>query len=258
MTGRKSTSHVAAPLLNLMFVALTFGFTSAHVLEIVGKLRLEARDWLTVQQNLYVAFGPIGGGCEVLAIMFTWLTVSQRPRGSKGARHSWIAAIAASVGLATWAVIVAPMNTVLRSWTPESRPSDWTRVRDRWEIGHATQTMLYAIAFVALALAQSRVSHDDERRARSGGMSGILVASPTGCLASTWSANSSARVSGCARPSAQLYVAIALSNVLVIVLPVRVRVHQLHKHRLGHVEVLIDLPAREFCLEYQAIVVMAH
>jgi cytochrome b561 len=109
---------------------------------------------LTVQQNLYVAFGPIGGACEILAIIFTWLTVFQRPRGSREARCSWIAAVAASVGLVVWAVVVAPMNTVLSSWTPESMRSDWTLVRDRWELGHATQAVLYAIAFITLALAR--------------------------------------------------------------------------------------------------------
>ena len=156
------------PLFSLVFVALTLGLTFAHVLEIAGKLRLGARDWLIVQQNLYVAFGVIGGTCEVLAIVFTWLTVRQRPAGSVAARHTWIAAIAASTGLVVWALVVAPMNTVLSSWTPASMPADWTRVRNRWELGHATQAVLYAIAFVALAIAQSRAARDDDRRGGGG------------------------------------------------------------------------------------------
>jgi len=142
--------------LSLLFVSLTLGLTFAHVLEIVGKLRLGPREWLTVQQNLYVAFGPIGGACEVLAIAFTWLVVWRRPRGSRQARYSGIAAIAASVGLVAWAAIVAPMNTVLSAWNLESVPSDWTLVRDRWEIGHATQAGLYTAAFIALTLAWAR------------------------------------------------------------------------------------------------------
>jgi hypothetical protein len=148
-------------LLSLIFVGLTLGLTFAHVLEIAGKLRLGAGDWLTVQQNLYVAFGPIGGTCEVLAIVFTWLTVWQRRPRTTAARCTWVAAIAASVGLIAWAVVVAPMNTVLSSWTPASIPSDWTRVRDRWELGHAVQAVLYATAFVALVIAQSRASQPD-------------------------------------------------------------------------------------------------
>ncbi len=162
MPTRQSTTHTFASFLSLLFVALTLGLTFAHVLEITGKLRLGPREWLAVQQNLYVAFGPVGGTCEVLAIAFTWLTLWQR-RGSSEACYTWVAAITASVGLIAWAVIVSPMNTVLSSWTTGTIPADWTRVRNRWEIGHASQAMLYAIAFGALALAPHRATVDAAR-----------------------------------------------------------------------------------------------
>jgi hypothetical protein len=164
MSSWTFNSHVDARFISLIFVALTLGLTFAHVLEVVGKLRLGARDWLTVQQNLYVAFGPIGGTCEVLAIAFTWFTVFTRPRGSREARCSWIAAIAASVGLAVWAIVVAPMNSVLSAWTAETMRADWTLVRNRWELGHAAQAVLYGIALVSLMLAWNHESRDDRRR----------------------------------------------------------------------------------------------
>jgi hypothetical protein len=144
------------PLLALVFVALTLGLAFAHVLEIAGKLRLGPHDWLRVQQNLYVAFGPIGGTCEVLAVLFSWLTVL----GTRGERSvhrlAWIAAAAASAGLIELALVVAPMNTVLSAWTPESIPDHWTRVRNRWELGHAVQAVLYVVAFLALTVALRR------------------------------------------------------------------------------------------------------
>lgn len=163
-TAHESTLSDAIPLLSLLFVALTLGLTFAHVLEIVGKLRLGPTDWLTVQQNLYVAFGAIGGTCELLAIVFTWLAVRQRPTGTPQARYTWVAAIAASSGLVVWAVVVAPMNAIIGSWTPASVPPDWMRVRNRWELGHATQAVLYAIAFVSLALAHRRATRDGADR----------------------------------------------------------------------------------------------
>ena len=128
----------------------------AHVLEFVGKARLDASHWLTVQQNLYIAFGPIGGACELLAVAFTWIAVWQRPRGSRARRYTLLAAIAVSVGLMAWALIVSPMNTVLNGWSPDSVPPEWTRVRNRWETGHATQAVLFFLAFIALAIAQRR------------------------------------------------------------------------------------------------------
>jgi hypothetical protein len=164
LTNHTTSGRTVVPMLSLLFVALTLGLTFAHVVEIVGKLRLDGPEWLTVQQNLYVAFGVVGGTCEVLAIVFTWLTVWQRPRGTREARYTWIAAIAVSVGLVAWALIVAPMNTILSGWTPESLPLDWTRVRDRWEIGHATQAALFALAFITLALAHTGVAPRQDRQ----------------------------------------------------------------------------------------------
>ena len=130
------------------------------MLEIVGKLRLDRREWLTVQQNLYAAFGPVGGACEVLAIALTWLSLRQRPPRSRERRLTLMAAIATSVGLITWATVVSPMNTVLSAWTRESVPAEWTAVRNRWETGHAAQCALFAFAFIALAIAQRPASRN--------------------------------------------------------------------------------------------------
>jgi hypothetical protein len=141
-------------------VALTLGLTFAHVLEIVGKLRLGAPEWLAVQQNLYVAFGAIGGTCELLAVVFTWQAIMP-VRHTPGARPVWIAAIAASVGLIVWSLVVSPMNSVLSAWTPDAIPADWTQVRNRWEAGHAAQFVLYAIAFISLVKARSVVERQE-------------------------------------------------------------------------------------------------
>jgi hypothetical protein len=141
------------PVLSLLFVALTLGLAFAHVLELVGKLRLDGPSWLVVQQNLYVGFGPIGGTIEVLAILFTWLTLFGRRGSTRAWRWTLVAAIAVTAGLVEWALVVSPMNGVLSAWTPQSLPAEWTRVRDRWETGHAVQAVLFAIAFVALVVA---------------------------------------------------------------------------------------------------------
>ncbi len=181
MTSKTSMSHVIVLLLSLSFVALTLGVTFAHVLEIVGKLRLGARDWLTVQQNLYIACGPIGGTCAVLAIVFTWLTVGQRPVGTPEARYTRVAAIAASLGLIAWAVVVAPMNTVLSSWTPQSIPSDWTRVRNRWNLATPCRqccTRLRSSLWRSLRAARVIRGERFVTALRSSGSSGVVP--PTG------------------------------------------------------------------------------
>jgi len=142
-------------------VGLTLGLAFAHVLELVVKLRLDGVHWLTVQQNLFVAFAPVGGTIEVLAIVLTWLNVFKHDRGSHARRLTALAAPAATAGLLEWALVVSPMNSALNAWTPVSLPADWKAVRNRWELGHAVQAGFFAVAFTALAIAA--LSNEDGR-----------------------------------------------------------------------------------------------
>ena len=139
--------------LSLLLVALTLGMTFAHVMEIPGKLRLEGASWLTVQHNLYVAFGVVGAAIEVLAIVLTWLLVLMVRRRRPAVWWTLAAALCVSAGLADWFLLVAPMNAALSGWTPETLPADWTRYRDQWEIGHAIHAGFFALGFSALVLA---------------------------------------------------------------------------------------------------------
>ncbi len=123
------------------------------MLEIVGKLRFDGPQWLAVQQNLYVAFGPIGGCVEVLGIVLTWMTLFSRRRGTREWRWTLAAAVATTVGLIEWALVVSPMNGVLNGWTAASLPGDWMAVRNQWEIGHGVQAALFAFGFSALVVA---------------------------------------------------------------------------------------------------------
>jgi hypothetical protein len=139
--------------LSLLAVALTLGLTFAHVLEIPGKLRLSGADWLTVQHNLYVGFGTVGAAVEIAAIALAWLAAilvrDRRPA------FAWTlaAALLATAGLVAWGLVVAPVNTALAAWTPETLPADWTAWRNRWELGHALHAGLFALAFGCLAAA---------------------------------------------------------------------------------------------------------
>jgi hypothetical protein len=138
--------------LALLCVALTLGLAFAHVLEIPGKLRLPGEVWLTVQQNLYVAFGPpLGAGIEVAAIALTWLAaVLGRRRRRPAFALSVAAGTAVTLGLASWGLVVAPANTVLSAWTAATLPPDWAAVRFRWELGHALHAACLAVGFSAL------------------------------------------------------------------------------------------------------------
>ena len=144
-----------------VLVALIFGLAFAHVVELPGKLRLDGPTWLTVQQNLYVGFGPLAAVAEPFAILATWLLVFMLRGPRPGFRLALLAAICTTSGLLVWAWVVAPMNTLLNGWTPATLPSDWTACRARWELGHAVHAALFGLAFLAL-LAVAAVTRDDE------------------------------------------------------------------------------------------------
>jgi uncharacterized membrane protein len=46
-----------------------------------------------------------------------------------------------------------PINADQVDWNPQSPPSDWTAVRDRWQTAHAVRTTAAVLAFVVLVLA---------------------------------------------------------------------------------------------------------
>lgn len=134
-------------------VPLNFGLAFCHVMEMPGKLQLNGREWLVVQQNPYIAFGtPIGAFIEVASILTTWLLVFLvRDR------------------LPTLYWTVAGRNQRERRFGAAVRrrragerhiqrldagaiPADWPRVRDRWEIGHAIHAALFGLRFSALAI----------------------------------------------------------------------------------------------------------
>jgi hypothetical protein len=48
-----------------------------------------------------------------------------------------------------WAAWINPINKTVNSWTPDSLPSNWAELRDRWHFLHTTRLVLSAVAFSA-------------------------------------------------------------------------------------------------------------
>lgn len=150
--------------LNLLLVALTLGMTFCHALEYPGKVKLDGPEWLTVQHNIYVAFGVVGAIIEVIAILTTWIVFAQI-RSWKAARVlTLFAAITATAALGVWFAWVDPVNTALNAWTPETLPDNWASFRDRWEAGQAVSAVLFLLAFSALVVAVLSETENPQRR----------------------------------------------------------------------------------------------
>src|SRR5215510_16606681 len=109
----------------LLMVALLLGLAFAHVLERPAKMLYDAAFYLTLQQTLYVAWGPphIGGILEPAAILATLaLTVFVRKRP----RAVWLTLGAGVALLVAFPVVffawVAPANAAFRASTPSTIP----------------------------------------------------------------------------------------------------------------------------------------
>ncbi len=50
------------------------------------------------------------------------------------------------------AAISVPINTVQQGWSVLAPPSDWSAVRDRWQLAHLARTTAAALAFALLAV----------------------------------------------------------------------------------------------------------
>jgi hypothetical protein len=149
---------------NLLLVALTLGMTFCHVLEYPGKAELTGPEWLTVQHNVYVAFGVIGAVIEVTAILTTWIVFAQIRTWKLARVLTLLAALCTTAALGVWFGWVDPVNTALNAWTPETLPDNWASFRDRWEAGHAVSAALFLLAFSALVVAILSETESPQRR----------------------------------------------------------------------------------------------
>lgn len=137
---------------SLLLVVLIFGLTFAHVMEIAGKLRLSADEWLVVQHNLYIAFGfPIGAAIELASIVACWWLAAVVRRRRPAFGWTLAAALCTTLGLVIWFWLVAPMNAIIMP--AQTPPPDWTAIRDQWEIGQAIHCLLFGLGFACLTVA---------------------------------------------------------------------------------------------------------
>ena len=149
---------------NLLLVALTLGMTFSHALEYSGKVKLDGAEWLTVQHNVYLAFGVVGAVIEVTAILTTWIVFAQIRSWKLARVLTLLAGLATTAALGIWFGWVDPVNTALKAWTPATMPDNWASFRDQWEAGHAVSAVLFGLAFSALVVAILSETENPQRR----------------------------------------------------------------------------------------------
>lgn len=141
--------------ITLILVALSLGMSFCHALELLPKMSYNGSLYVTLQNSLYLLFGPPGPGAfiepgAVLAALVLLFLVRKR-------RPAFPLTLIASVCLLLafpiiFFLFIEPVNVVFRNATPASVPVDWMRLRNQWEYSHAARFVLQLIAFSALVL----------------------------------------------------------------------------------------------------------
>jgi hypothetical protein len=162
-------------VLTVILVAVAMALALAHALELPGKMRLDKETYYAMQPIYYPGF-TIGGGIgEAGGTISTIILLSLTPLGSTG---FWLMLVAllGLVGMqAVYWLFTHPVN---KFWVEgenldrfssgffslganrsrlenETRPPDWTRLRDQWEYSHVARAGLAFVSLIALVIAIS-------------------------------------------------------------------------------------------------------
>lgn len=140
----------------LTVAALSLAPSFAHVLEAGPRLAIwPAELWreTTVFNAQYLIFEYVGAPLDVAAILLPAF-FAYRLRGDRARFGLAVTgAVLFALGLAVWALWVAPANEVLAGWTPGPLAENFEAVRDRWESGHMVVAALKLLGFLAISAA---------------------------------------------------------------------------------------------------------
>ncbi|HEY6366031.1 MAG TPA: anthrone oxygenase family protein [Candidatus Binatia bacterium] len=161
-------------VLTVLLVAVAMALALAHALELPGKMRLSKDAYYAMQPIYYPGF-TIGGFAEPAGLILTIILLFFKPLGTA---DFWLI-LAALLGLismqATYWLFIHPVNkfwlegqklsglssgffsfgTSRSRAQNETRPADWTALRDRWEYSHVARAGLALTSLTLLVIAIS-------------------------------------------------------------------------------------------------------
>lgn len=164
----------ALQVLTVILVAVAMALSLAHALELPGKMRLTKDAYLAVQTIYYPGF-TIGGISEPVGTISTIILLVLTPLGSA---NFWLTLVALLGLLGMQAVYWLFTHPVNKFWVEgenldrfssgffsfgasrsrlehETRPPDWTELRDRWEYSHVARAGFALLSLIALVIAIS-------------------------------------------------------------------------------------------------------
>ncbi len=138
----------------LLITALSLGASWSHILQIRGKASWDGAFWRAAMETLYRDYATIGAVIEIGAILLAWFLVFAVRRNRRSLVWAVVGAVLLTIAFfGLWIGLIAPINAVFATWTPDKLPSDWTAYRDRWEFWHAMIAAMKAGAFCTMTTA---------------------------------------------------------------------------------------------------------
>lgn len=156
------------PSLALLLIAIAFGLSLAHVLELPGKLRLDRETYCKVQEIYYPGFtlgGMVGEAGGLLAALAALIATP-----AESERFWWMAdafALLAAAHAVYW-LVTHPVNAFWLKGTELAVPSRaffaafsgvppgeerWESLRDTWEYSHLVRAVLFGASLVLMTVA---------------------------------------------------------------------------------------------------------
>jgi hypothetical protein len=166
-------------VLSLILVVLALVPVMAHALELPGKLRLSKEAYFAVQP-IYDPGFTIAGISEPVAILSTIVLLVLTPWGSADFWLTLVALLGVLAMQAVYWIFTHPVNNFWlkdeklgglgagffslgsaskQAHESDTRPLDWTTLRDRWEYSHVARAGLVFLSFIALVNAIAPASN---------------------------------------------------------------------------------------------------
>lgn len=149
-----------ARFLQLVLLALLAG-TMFGIWVGFNPMQLSATAYVEQQQNairsLNALLPAMGAACIVLTVF-----LALRSKSHPLSRYMWVATIVLLlVAAAITRYANQPINAVVITWSAQSPPADWLRLRDQWWQWHVIRTVaaVGALALAVLAALSPRTPH---------------------------------------------------------------------------------------------------
>ena len=138
--------------LTIILVSLSMAMAFCHLLQLPPRMSYDGAQWVSTIQSLYQLFGTVGAFIEVGALLFATVLLLAVWRRRPAFQWTLFGAVCLLAAHVAWWMFIAPANSVISTWTPDTLPADWIWWRSQWEYTHATRAILEILGLSALVL----------------------------------------------------------------------------------------------------------